>query len=83
MSVPNYGEIAGQWDLRGCEHQYLGDVAFAGKRVLEVGTASGHLCFWMERQGADVVAFDLDETKDWDLVPFATQNYERLLGERR
>jgi hypothetical protein len=48
---------------------YLGRVAFAGKRVLELGTASGFLCFTMERQGADVVAFDIAPDQLWDFFP--------------
>src|SRR5262249_12707329 len=71
MDLPGIGTVGGQWDLRGHEREYLGGVNFAGKRVLEVGTASGHLCFWMDRQGAEVVSYDLSENFDWDVAPFA------------
>lgn len=47
------------WDLRGRESRYLGGVHVAGKRVLELGPATGHLTFWMESQGADVTAFEV------------------------
>ena len=43
-----------------------------GKRVLDVGTSSGFLCFEMERRGAEVVAFDLSDEFDGDAVPFAS-----------
>lgn len=75
--IPGYGHVEGYWDLRGREREYLGEVDFAGKRVLEVGTASGYLCFWMEQQGANVVAYDLSaDSKDWDIVPFARFNLQ-------
>src|SRR5687767_6582684 len=44
------GEVhPGVWDLRGRERSYLGFVDVAGLRVLEIGTASGHLAFHMEK----------------------------------
>jgi SAM-dependent methyltransferase len=77
MDVPGYGEVKGEWDLRGREAQYLGNVFLKGKRVLEVGTASGFLCFYMEKQGAQVVAYDLSQDQDWDMVPFSRIDEER------
>lgn len=71
MDIPGYGHVEGQWDLRGREAQYLGGVQLKGKRVLEVGTASGHLCLYMERQGAEVVAYDLSPEQQWDLIPYS------------
>lgn len=70
MDLPGYGPVRGQWDLRGRVDAYLGGVSVAGKRVLEVGTASGFLCFEMERRGAEVVAYDLSPDQNWDVVPF-------------
>ena len=66
MDLPGYGTVHGHWDLRGRESSYLGRVDFKGKSVLEVGTASGHLCFWMESQGAHVTAYDLSPEYEWD-----------------
>lgn len=71
MDIPGYGPVEGQWDLRPGIREYCGDVDFAGKRVLEVGTASGFVCFHLEGQGAEVVAYDLSDREAWDLVPFA------------
>jgi methyltransferase family protein len=71
MDIPGHGEVTGEWDLRGVEFNYLGGVDFAGKRVLELGAASGFLTVYMEREGADVVAYDLSEDFSWDAVPFA------------
>ena len=75
MDLPGLGLQVGMWDLRGNVATYLGDQSFAGKRVVDVGTASGYLCFEMENRGADVIAFDRlltdQPTDDMGLVPFA------------
>lgn len=81
MDIPKYGHVDGEYDLRGNEDSYLGGVDFKGKRVLEIGTASGYLCFHMERQGAEVVAFDLNENYPWDVVPFAGFDSQSLVNE--
>jgi hypothetical protein len=71
MDLPGYGTVGSEWDLRGGEEAYLGGVSFQGKRVLELGTASGYLCRYMESNGADVIGFDLSSELSWDLVPIA------------
>lgn len=76
MDLPGHGPVKGLFDLRGNEGKYLGKVDFKGKRVLEIGTASGFLCFHMENQGAEVVAYDLSEDAKWDIVPFASFDHE-------
>lgn len=81
MDLPGYGTMKGSWDLRGREADYLGRVDFSGKRVLEIGTASGCLCFYMEKQGADVVAYDLNENYTWDVVPFAGYDHDKKVEE--
>jgi len=69
MELPSFGEIKGNWDLREVAHAYLGNLDFSAKRVLDVGTASGFLTFEMEKRGAEVVSFDLDDGANWDIVP--------------
>jgi len=83
MDIPNHGLVRGEWDLRGRESEYLGHTRLAGKRVLEIGTASGHLCFSMEQMGASVVAYDLSEHQDWDIVPYAGHDFRQHIAERR
>jgi hypothetical protein len=83
MDLPGYGEVGGEWDLRGGEDSYLGQVSFAGKRILELGTASGHLCRYMERQGAEVIGFDLSVDRFWDFVPFAGYDVDSELIRMR
>ena len=67
--LPGFGTIEGHWDLRDCIHAYLGNYDFSGKRALDVGAASGFLTFEMEKLGADVVSFDLDDGANWNIVP--------------
>ena len=83
MEIPGYGSVEGEWDLRDGTKNHLGGLDLAGKRVLELGTASGFLCFAMERMGAEVVAYDLSEKDSWDLVPYDSLNTEELINARK
>lgn len=83
MTIPEHGEVVGQWDLRGQESVYLGGVALANREVLEIGTASGFIGHWMDAQGAKVTSFDLDENQAWDIVPFSHHNQERMIAGRK
>jgi SAM-dependent methyltransferase len=83
MDVPGYGLVHGAWDLRGHVDSYLGGIDLRGKRVLELGTASGFLCVEMEKRGAEVVAYDLSEDYDGDLVPFAREESPAQTAARR
>jgi len=60
----------GPWDLRGREKEYLGSTDFGGRKVLDVGVASGGLSFYIEGQGGNVTGYDLSPEQDWDIVPF-------------
>jgi hypothetical protein len=77
MDLPGIGTVDGQWDLRGDVDAYLGHVDLRGKRVLDVGSASGFLTFEMEARGASVVSFDMGEGQEWNLVPFAWLDSKR------
>src|SRR5271163_483658 len=83
IDIPGYGTLKGEWDLRRGVDRYLGGVDLTGKRVLEMGTANGFLCFEMERRGADVVAVDLSEEQSWDIVPFAKSDAEEDDSSRK
>lgn len=82
MDVPGHGLVAGEWDLRDGVDAYLGHEPVRGRRVLEVGTASGFLCFEMERRGADVVAYDLSSATPWDIVPYHGIDVAAVAAER-
>lgn len=83
VEVPGHGVIDGPWDLRPGIAEYLGNVDLAGKRVLELGTASGFVCFHMERQGAEVVAYDLsaDRAHLQNVVVFPEDDLGRIAAE--
>jgi SAM-dependent methyltransferase len=84
MDIPGYGPTRHpQWDLRGKEDLYLGGVGLSGKRVLEIGPASGFLTFYMESKGAEVVSVELAPDLDWDIVPVADLDMEWFVKVRR
>jgi SAM-dependent methyltransferase len=84
MDLPGLGKIEGNWDLGPKLRQYLGQVDFKRRRVLDVGCASGILSFYMEKQGAEVVSFDLDKNGDWDMVPFAKwEQFDHVVADRK
>jgi SAM-dependent methyltransferase len=83
MEIPGYGLVRGEWDLREGVREYLGGVDFKRKRVLELGTASGFLCFHMEKEGAEVIAYDLSEDQSWDVVPFARGDTSKTIADRK
>jgi hypothetical protein len=83
MDIPGYGSVTGEWDIRGHEAEYLGGVPLQGKRVLELGTASGSLCAFMESKGASVIAHDLSPDQSWDIVPYAARDVVGLISDRK
>jgi O-methyltransferase len=70
--------LQGFWDLLGGEEEYLGGVPLRGRRVLELGPASGWLTTWMDQQGADVVGFDIGWELTQDLMPLPGLDVARL-----
>jgi O-methyltransferase len=83
MEIPGVGLVSGAWDLRGCVDQYLGQMAFAGKRVLEIGPASGFLTIELEKRGANVVAIEIPDEAEWDFVPYPASIMDPIYGPRR
>jgi 2-polyprenyl-3-methyl-5-hydroxy-6-metoxy-1,4-benzoquinol methylase len=83
IDLPGYGTVEGEFDFRDRPGEYLGDIEFAKKRVFEIGSANGFFTFFMERQGAEVVGFDLAEEDSWDVVPYSQYDYQSFIAERR
>jgi len=75
VDLPGIGVVEGQWDLRGKFGDYTGHVNLAGKRILDIGTASGFLTWEAEAAGAEVVSFDLDHARRQKLLPFKDSAY--------
>jgi len=69
FELPDGRVLPGAWDLRGHETAYLGGVDVAGKRVLELGPATGYLTFYMERMGAEVISFEAGFDVSIDMLP--------------
>jgi O-methyltransferase len=83
--IPGVGVVKGQWDLRAGLDAYLGDFDFTGKRVLEIGPASGQLTYHIEKSAREVVAVDLPLDRGfWDFVPYERfgLNRDRVGAER-
>ena len=78
VELPDGTLTSAQWDLRDGVEQYLGEVSFSGKTVLEVGPASGFLSFHMESQGAKVTCIEPPIQTFWDLVPRAGVDLESI-----
>jgi hypothetical protein len=73
--------VQGAWDHRGTEQSYLGDQSFVGRRVLEFGPATGHFTYFLERQGAEVVSFEVGYDTSIDLLqPITQEDVEPLRG---
>ena len=83
MELPGCGVMNGDWDLRGGTDDYLGKVAFAGQRVLEIGPASGFLTFEMEKRGAEVVSVEVTADPGWDFVPYPASRLKEVFAPRR
>jgi SAM-dependent methyltransferase len=84
MELPGHGVIKGRdWDLRSGVDDSLGNVAFSGQRVLEIGPASGFLTFEMEKRGADVVSVEVTGDHSWDFVPYPAARLEEVISPRR
>lgn len=70
FSFPDGTVIDGDWDLRNCVQDYLGNIDYKDQRIIDVGAASGYLSFEMEKMGADVVSFDMPDGSYWDVLKY-------------
>jgi O-methyltransferase len=70
--------IEGTWNLIGGEDDYLGGARVEGRRVLELGPATGWLTNWMERRGATVVGFDVGWDLCQDMIPLPHHSPDEL-----
>ena len=78
IDLPGVGTMRGDWDLRDKFDEYIGGVDLEGKRVLDVGTASGFLSFEAEKRGAaEVVSFDISDALYQHCLPFRENLYYR------
>lgn len=83
MEVPGFGLQQGHWDLREVVDPLLAHMPLSGKRVLEIGPASGFLTFEMERRGAEVVSIEIPDEPGWNFVPYPKEVSGSVLTRRR
>jgi SAM-dependent methyltransferase len=87
LDLPGHGTVPGFWDIRGKESQYLGEVVFKDKRVLEIGPATGQLSFFMDAQEAEVVSLEAadDYASEffWDFGESVPHDLEEMLELNR
>jgi hypothetical protein len=84
MEIPGVGVVPGLYDLRNSIHDHLGDINFEGKRVLEIGPASGFFTFHIESiEAEEIVAVELEENIIWDLVPRPNPLYANSLDQTK
>ena len=76
FDMPDGKVMPGIWDLRKNWRGYLGSPKLRGLRVLEVGPASGFLTFKMEKEGADIVCFDVAPGVSPDVMPMPGSDLE-------
>jgi O-methyltransferase len=81
VRLPDGSLIEGPWDLLDNEHEYLGGIDVAGRRVLEFGPASGWLTVWMTQQGADVVILDVGWDLTYDVIPLPTIEVDKARAD--
>ncbi|NJL41497.1 MAG: hypothetical protein HC899_35980 [Leptolyngbyaceae cyanobacterium SM1_4_3] len=82
FNLPKIGEVGQGWDLRETVNEYLGvtlGVEYQGKRALDLGTASGFLSFAMEKQGSEVVSYDMASQAQWNIVPYQEPRFQQAL----
>jgi hypothetical protein len=70
MTFPDGSEVQGDWDIRECFSDYLGNIEVCGKTLLDVGTASGIVAFEAERRGARVTAYETPSLANVPHIPF-------------
>ena len=68
VNLPSGETLRGDWDLRDKLDVYIGNVDVKGCRVLDMGTASGALSFYMEQLGAKVVSADVRSSAQYTRV---------------
>jgi SAM-dependent methyltransferase len=69
--LKDHPDIKPHYDLRNNLDDLLLPRDMREKSYLDIGTANGFLSFEMEKRGATVVSFDVDEDEDMEQIPYA------------
>ena len=77
LEHPTFGRVEGTWDLTGRFDDYVGRISVTGKRVLDIGTASGFLTWESEARGATVTSFDVETAEHLFMLPIRGRTWFR------
>jgi hypothetical protein len=83
FDFPDGTHVRGRWDYRPNVDDYIGRLDYNGKRVVEIGPASGFLTRAMEQRGAAVVCIDTSPNVAWNTVPRLDRNAEAYTEARK
>jgi O-methyltransferase len=80
---PDGRVVKGRWDYRKNVDDYIGQMNFAEKSVIEIGPASGYITYAMEQRGARVTCIDTDPDQPWEIVPRRDRDTALYYEERK
>jgi SAM-dependent methyltransferase len=75
ITYPDGETIHGTWDIRGRFNEYIGNYPIKGKKILDIGTASGFLAFSAEAAGAIVTGLEAASTAEFKRLPIKDTKY--------
>ncbi|MBN9118331.1 MAG: hypothetical protein J0I06_04075 [Planctomycetes bacterium] len=70
----------GDYDYRAQVHSFGFPADLGGKRVLDVGSATGFFAFEFERRGAEVVSVELPSLDRWDMLAAEREDIVREIA---
>jgi hypothetical protein len=80
---PDGRVVKGRWDYRKNVDDYIGQMNFAEKSVIEIGPASGYITYAMEQRGARVTCIDTDPDQPWEIIPRRDRDTALYYEERK
>lgn len=75
ITYPDGDVVNGTWDIRGNFSGYIGYYPIRGKKILDIGTASGFLAFSAEAAGGIVTALEAASPEEFKRLPVADTKY--------
>jgi SAM-dependent methyltransferase len=75
ITFPDGEIVSGTWDIRGNFSGYIGNYPINGKKILDIGTASGFIAFSAEAAGGIVTALEAASPAEFKRLPVAHTKY--------
>ena len=79
IELPGIGKVQGPWELSEIQSKYLAGVDFTGKKVTEIGPASGRITVELEKLGAAVTCLDVGAEFKLDSLAQVGKEYTEFL----